>query len=114
VIRIGTQAKELIVPAALAVVAVGALFGASALFFGLAIRKRQNRSFVHRLRAAFPTEPARPSFARIIAERGLATLAGIVATELGRVLSKNVLDGRYPDGRLVLAAHRDRNEIRVR
>ena len=114
VVRIGTEAKRMALPAILSVAAVGALFGASALFFALAIRRRRRTSFAYRLKAAFVPPPARPSFLRIIAEKGVATVAGLIATELGRALSKNLIDGRFPTGRLALPAYRMRPEIRVR
>jgi hypothetical protein len=118
IVRIGTEAKDLAVPVVVSVVTVGALLGASVLFFAVAIRRQRRRSFAYRFRAALPRAPERrPSFMRIIAEKGVATLAGLAATELGRLASKNLLDGRYPSGRLAvppLPPRYRQNEIQVR
>jgi hypothetical protein len=103
VVRLGTQAKQLAVPAAVSVAVVAALFGASILVFGMAWRERRRRSLRYRAKNTLrELQFSRPSIGRVVAEKVASSLAALLATELGRRVSKNFIDGRYPSGRLAL------------
>jgi hypothetical protein len=103
VVRLGTEAKQLAMPAALSVATVAALFGASIVVFGLAWRERRRRSLGYRAKSAVKNvQFSRPSLGHVVLEKAAASLAALLATELGRRIAKNFLDGRYPSGRLAL------------
>jgi hypothetical protein len=113
VTEMGTHAKKLLVPivacvVGAAVVAVGVGFGLKAMF-----RARRRRSFEWRAKSAFGrlrVEKKAPYWQQLLQKAGL-TLVTMAATELGRRVTKNALDGRTPDGRLLvgkaLDAHHD-------
>jgi hypothetical protein len=86
VVRMGTHAKELAVPAALSVLAVIALAGVSAFMFAQALKERRRRSLGFRARNAMEgfREPRRPSLARMLLERTLLTLMGVAVSQLGK------------------------------
>lgn len=118
VVEVGAHAKEVAKPAALSLVAVAALFGASVFAFSLALKARRSRSLSYRAshgvsRALQRWNIAeRPSLPRRIFEKVTLTVATFAASELAKRAMKNVVDGRSPDGRLAvgkaLEEHRQR------
>lgn len=104
--RITKQAKKMALPMVAATAGVLVLFGLSAVCFSAAIRRRRRLSageraaeFVRRWELV-----PRPSFARMAAERAALTFLSYAVTEVARRATKNLVDGRLPDGRLVAAA----------
>lgn len=104
VTEMGAHAKKLAIPVAasvlgVAVVALGATFGLKAL-----IRSRRERSLewkVKNLFGRFRVEKKPPYWQQLLQKAGM-TLVTMAATELGRRVTKNALDGRTPDGRLLV------------
>jgi hypothetical protein len=113
VTEMGDHAKQLAIPIAAAVlgvaaIAIGATLGLKAFFRARRRRSLQGRfdGLVRRVRV----EKKPPYWQQLIQKAGL-TLVTMAATELGRRVTKNALDGRTPDGRLLvgkaLDAHHD-------
>jgi hypothetical protein len=103
---IGAHATSLAVPALLSVAGVLTLFGASAAFFVLGTRARRRRSLGYRASLALQKLDfvGRPSLARRVLERVTLSIAGIAATQIAKLVTQNVVDGRRPDGRLAVGA----------
>ena len=110
VVEIGTHAKEVAKPAALSLLGIAALFGASVFAFSLALKAKRRRSLKFRLTEGlkdlqlgkrldlFP----QPSLSRRIFEKVTLSVMTFAATELAKRMSKNVVDGRLLDGRLAV------------
>jgi hypothetical protein len=104
VMKLGEQAKDLAVPVGLATVGIVALFGASIFVFGMAIKARRRRPLSGRVSEVLRglDLARRPPLGRRVFEKVALTLAGIASTEIAKYVSKNALDGRTWDGRLVV------------
>jgi len=99
---IGATAKRLAIPMALSAAGIVVLFGASAAAFGMAIKRRRERSLTYRLAQSIRglnLVPQRSLTSRV-AEKALATAVTLALTELVKRASTNLLDGRLPDGRI--------------
>jgi hypothetical protein len=109
---IGATAKRVAMPMALSAVGILALFGASAVAFGIAIKRKRQRRFSYRLVQSIRELDLvqRPSFLRRMLEKGAMSLVTLALTEAVKRASKNVLDGRLLDGRL--ATHDALEDIR--
>jgi len=67
------------------------------------IKKRPQRVFfAERVRRIFAVEPRQPSFLVRMGQKVAMAAVTVAATEVMRRLAKNALDGRLPDGRLVV------------
>lgn len=114
VTEVGVQAKEVAPKVGVSLLGVVALgmgtaFGLRALF-----KSRRERLFsyrVQRLLGSFRVEK-KPSFAAEAFQRIAMTALTVLVTEATRRSFKNVIDGRFPDGRLAvghaLEAHQQR------
>lgn len=125
--EIGRRAKRVAVPAVAAIVGVAVLAGVGAVAFGVAVARRRRRSVALRLssglssavtRAARRFDAARqPSLPRRMFDRVAVTIAAFAAGEVAKRLTRNVVDGRFADGRLAvgraLARHHDGMQVRV-
>jgi hypothetical protein len=106
VTEIGAQAKEVAPKVGLSLLGIAMFSAASVLGLrAYATRKRRERRFVW-------VRERQPSFVvRALQQIAMTTLTVIVA-ETTRRSVKNVIDGRYPDGRLAvgraLEAHQQR------
>jgi hypothetical protein len=102
--RIGARAKEVAKPAAWELAGIAVLFGASILAFSIAVKARRRRalSLPDRVSSALQRREQRPSLVVRILERSAMALASFVMTELAKRASHNLIDGRYPDGRLAV------------
>ena len=101
---LGVRAKAIAIPTAIAAGAVIALLGASAFSFHLALARRRKRSLRFRLVEAvrgLDLVP-KPSLGSRVLEKSMTTVVTLLATEIGKAVSKNFLDGRAPDGRLAV------------
>jgi hypothetical protein len=105
VVSAGKRAKSLALPFAISVLGVAALVGAGVYLLGKAAVSRKHASFGYRLRTAIKDMDlvARPSLGRRIFEKVALAAVTMAANELGRRAGKNLLDGRFPDGRLMAA-----------
>lgn len=99
---IGKRAKRLAVPVALAALGAVALFAGALFAAGQALRARRGRSLPGRLSTALRAldRPRPPSLARRILDRVTLAIVSILATEIAKRTTKDVLDGRSPEGRL--------------
>ena len=120
VVEVGEHAKEVAKPAALSLLGIAALFGASVFAFSLALKVRRRRSLSYRMSEAIKRFDLgkrlnlvdQPSLARRVFEKITISVTTFAASELAKRLSKNLVDGRLPDGRLAvgkaLAEHHHR------
>lgn len=112
VTALSQHAKRLAVPvvATVAGVAVVAFAGAFALTRYLKHRRERRLSYrASQLLARFQPQERRPPIWEDALRRLTITLVSIVATEFGKRSVKNLLDGRVPDGRLLVSKIDDRN-----
>jgi hypothetical protein len=103
VVSLGAKAKSLVVPAALSVLFVAALLGTTTVMFVLMVRERRRRSVVFRAKSAMrelDVARRRPSLLRRALEKATITLVAILTGAMGRHVSKNFVDGRFPRGQL--------------
>jgi hypothetical protein len=110
VTELGQTVKRIAVPAALVVVGVAAVVGLGALGIGLAIAGRRRRSLSYRMKRALRgLELARrePPLGKRLFEKAMLTMVSVAGSEIGRRTLRNFFDGRTPDGRLVLPAHKE-------
>jgi len=117
VVEVGTHVKEVAKPAALSLLGIAALFGASVVALSLAVKARRRRSLKFRLtegleglklgkRLGISTQP---SLTRRVFEKVTLSVMTFAATELAKRLSKNVVDGRLLDGRLAVGRALDQH-----
>ena len=105
VVELGDTARKIAGPASLVVLGIAGLFGASAIAFGLAVKKRRRpptlgSALGSALRGLVVVRP--PSLTRRLVEKAVLALVSVAATELGRRAVHNAIDGRTPDGRLAV------------
>ncbi|MBX3263478.1 MAG: hypothetical protein KIS78_13460 [Labilithrix sp.] len=104
VVRIGTEAKKMVKPAAISLLGVAAVVGVGAFALGLALRKRRRRSLkgaVSHALQGLDIVPQRSLSRRVFESITLSVLT-FAATELAKQAAKNLLDGRLPSGRLMV------------
>ena len=105
VTQLGARAKQMARPIGISLLGLAVLLGAGVVLLGVALRSRR-RPLKSRFRGVIQQwglmRPATPSLGRRILERLALTLASALAAELGKRVSKNVIDGRLPDGRLAI------------
>lgn len=118
VTELGTKAKKLVIPVAISVVGLFAVGVGVALGIRALVRARHRRSLEWRMKHAldrFRAEEKRPYWQELLQKAGL-TLVSITVSEIGRRITKNALDGRTPDGRLLvgkaLDAHHEALAVR--
>lgn len=110
VVEVGQHAKQIVKPAALSLLGIAALFGASVFAFGLALKVRRRRSLSYRLSEAVKGLELgkrlnlvdQPSLPRRVFEKITISVMTYAASELAKQLTKNLVDGRLPDGRLAV------------
>lgn len=112
--QIGKDAKRMVLPAVGAFLGVAVLVAGTTLAVRAALRRRRERRFGWRLEHAFdqlrPREE-RPSILEEVLRRAAVTLVSIVVAEVGRRSTKNLLDGRLPDGRPALLRRGEQPEV---
>ena len=121
VVEVGEHVKEAAKPAAASLLAIAALFGASVFAFSLAVKARRSRSLSYRMSQAFKRLELgkrldlapRPSMARTLFEKVALSVMTFAATELAKRLTKNIVDGRLPDGRLAVGRALDQHHARL-
>ena len=121
VVEIGEHAKEVAKPAALSLLGIAALFGASVFAFGLALKARRRRSLSYRLSQGISRLDLgkrlnlvpKPSMARTLFEKVALSVMTFAATELAKRLAQNLVDGRMPDGRLAVGKALDQHHARL-
>jgi hypothetical protein len=106
VAAVGKQAKALAKPALMSVLGAAAVVGVGVFALAAAFRARRHRSLSDRVtdqasRALAKIDRARePSLPRRVFERVTLAIVTFVASEFVKRVTKNIADGRYPDGRL--------------
>jgi diacylglycerol kinase len=106
VAAMGSYAKRMAKPAALSAIGIAAVVGLSALGLVLALRARRKRSLKARVSHALQgleLVPRPPTAMRIFEKVAVAMLT-FAATDLAKRASKNFVDGRLPDGRLMVGS----------
>jgi hypothetical protein len=110
VTELGQTAKRIALPAALAIVGVAAVVGLGALGIGLAITRKRRRSLSYRMKRTLRgLELARrePPLGKRLFEKAMLAMVSVAGSEVGKRTLRNFFDGRAPDGRLVLPAHKE-------
>lgn len=104
VTEIGVQAKEAAPRVGLGLLGIVALSAGSLLGLRAYLRSRRERVLANRVRRFFGTfrVETKPSFGTQVVEKLAMTAITVLATEGTRRAMKNVLDGRFPDGRLAV------------
>lgn len=119
VARAGHQAKAIVKPALISLAGAAAVFGATAIAIGFAVRARRRSSISHRLSEGITSAmrgldfQRRPSLGRRMVERLALAAVTYAVTELTKRGAKNFLDGRLPDGRLAVGAALDVHHQRL-
>jgi hypothetical protein len=114
VTEIGVQAKEAAPKVGLSVLGIAALSLGSVIGIRSYLKSRRQRLLSHRLQRLFGTfrVEKKPSFAKDAFQRIAMTALTVLVTEATRRAVTNVVDGRFPDGRLAvgqaLEAHQQR------
>jgi hypothetical protein len=114
VTEVGVQAKEVAPKVGMSLVAIAALSAGAALGLRAFIKSRRERQLSHRIQRLLGTfrVERKPSFAADAFQRLAMTALTALVTEATRRSLKNVMDGRFPDGRLAvghaLEAHQQR------
>ena len=110
VVEAGVHAKETASKVGYVLLGIGAVAAASVLALRSYLIRRRDRVLANRAKrffGAFRVEK-KPSFAVRTLERIVTTGLTVLATEATRRVTKNVVDGRLPDGRLAVAhAHHE-------
>lgn len=104
VTEVGVQAKEAAPKIGMGVLGIAALGLGSALGLRAFLKSRRERLFsyrVQRLLGTFRVE-RKPSFFAEAFQRITMTALTVLVTEATRRSLKNVIDGRFPDGRLAV------------
>ena len=119
VAEIGRRTKRIAKPALLSVLGLAAIASVSAIAFGLMMVQRRRRSIALRLssRLASGTSRAmkrveqlgRPSLMRRVFDKVMLTVATFAAGELAKRVTRNAIDGRFADGRLVVGKALERH-----
>jgi hypothetical protein len=104
VTEIGVQAKEAAPKVGLSVLGIAALTAGSVLGLRAFLKKRRERLLAHRVKRFLGTfrVERKPSFAVQALQRVATTALTVLVTEATRRALKNVVDGRFPDGRLAV------------
>lgn len=106
VTEVGVQAKEVAPKVGMSFVGIAAFSLGSAIGLRAFLKRRRERQLsyrVQRLLGSFRVEK-KPSFVADAFQRVAMTALTVLVTEATRRSLKNVLDGRFPDGRLAVGA----------
>jgi hypothetical protein len=113
VTEIGAHARKLVVPVVATLLGVAALAIGTTIGLKAVFRARRRRTLEGRFDALLGRirVEKKPPFSQQLLEKAGMTLVTMAVTELGRRVTANALDGRTPNGRLLvgkaLDAHHD-------
>ena len=104
VTEVGVQAKEAAPAIGLSVLGIAALSVGSVLGLRAFLKSRRERALSYRVQRFLGTfrVEKKPSFAVQALRRVATTAITVLVTEATRRALKNVVDGRFPDGRLAV------------
>jgi hypothetical protein len=104
VTELGVQAREAAPKIGLSLLGLAILAGGAVIGLRAFAKSRRERVLAYRVKRFFGTfrvEKKKP-FALEVLERLALTALSVVVTEAARRASRNVIDGRFPDGRLAV------------